>query len=92
MNVNFEFAALLPLPYSRVKSVPNSKQTFIWSPSIRSYIILALDPTRSLFWSRLKSRQKESEVWMLPSIVGQDRGKGKATKVKLRISVDLIRM
>ena len=24
------------------KSAPNSKQTFIWSPSIRSYIILAL--------------------------------------------------
>ena len=25
------------------KSAPNSKQAFIWSPSIRSYIILALD-------------------------------------------------
>ena len=41
MYVNFEFAALLPLPYSRVKK---SKQTFNWSPSIRSYIILALMP------------------------------------------------
>ena len=43
MHVDFEIAALFPSPYSREKSAPISKQTFIPSPSSRSYIILALD-------------------------------------------------
>ena len=42
MYVNFEIAALFPSSFSRVKRAAISKQTFIWSPSNRSYIILAL--------------------------------------------------
>ena len=42
MCVYFEIAALFPSPYSRVKNAAFSKQTFIWTPSSRSYIIFAL--------------------------------------------------
>ena len=42
MYVSFEIAALFPSLYSRVKSAEISKQTFIWTPSSLSYIILAL--------------------------------------------------
>ena len=42
MYVDFEIAALFPSPYRLVQKRGNFTQPFIWSPSIRSYIILAL--------------------------------------------------
>ena len=57
MYVNFEFAALLPSPYSRVK-----KCAKIWSPSIRSYIILALVNGKNSRHSESLNTRKMSEI------------------------------
>ena len=41
MYVSFEIATHFPSPHA-VKSAAISKQTHIWTPSSRSYIVLAL--------------------------------------------------
>ena len=60
MYVSFEIAALFPSLYSRVtnrssdKTRQLQKQTFIWTPSSHSYIILALARTKDYLWNWTK--------------------------------------